>query len=158
PYGLLALAAESAAARRAVGRHPAAALEDADPVAPPAHPREYLYWVLPLALLPLAFALGQPEDDTLARFHKTLDDAPPDVRRQIEVIEDTPGTTLDDLLAVLPGRRIQGAFLPRDTGLHWLFAGLAVAGFGGLAAVLFRGGKAPPRVLAGVGLFTATAG
>src|SRR5689334_22497559 len=54
-------------------RHPAAALEEHDPVPHPAHPREYLYWLLPLALLPLAFSLGQPDDDTLARYHKTIE-------------------------------------------------------------------------------------
>jgi RsiW-degrading membrane proteinase PrsW (M82 family) len=140
------------------GRHPAAALEEIDPVPHPAHPREFLYWLLPLALLPLAFSLGQPDDDTLARFHKTIENAPHDVQRKIEVIEQRPGATIDDILAVLPGKRIQGAFLPRDTALHWLFAGVATAGFLTLSAALFTGGKSSPSTLIGVGLFTATAG
>jgi len=39
--------------------------------------REYLYWLLPLALLPLAVALGSPPDDTEARFRRTLNEAGP---------------------------------------------------------------------------------
>jgi RsiW-degrading membrane proteinase PrsW (M82 family) len=153
PYGLVTPVEPAAPPR-----HPAAAAEEADPVPRPHHPREYLYWLLPLALLPLAFALGQPDDDTVARFKKTIDDAPAEVRHRIERLEESPDATLEDLFAALPGHRIRGAFLPRDTAQHWLFAGLAVAGFLGLALGTFTGGKSPPGVLLGVGLFTATAG
>src|SRR5262245_24808149 len=62
PYGLIVPAPPEDPDLQATGRHPAAALERADPVARPTHPREFLYWLLPLALLPLAFALGQPDD------------------------------------------------------------------------------------------------
>jgi RsiW-degrading membrane proteinase PrsW (M82 family) len=135
--------------------HPAAALEPANAK----HgPREYLYWVFSLALLPLAFSLGQPPDDTEARFHRTINQAPPGVRHRIEKLEHDPFATLDDVFDILPGNRIMGAFAPRFTKIHWAFAGLAVALFLGVAMAGFPRGGADPRVLLGVGLFTATGG
>jgi RsiW-degrading membrane proteinase PrsW (M82 family) len=120
--------------------------------------REYLYWALPLALLPLAFSLGRPDDDTAERFGRTLTDTPAEVRHRVDAIERDPAATLDDLLAALPDRRIRGAFLPRDTVGHWLFAGLAGAGFLALIVRLFPNGRVRPTALIGVGLFTATVG
>jgi RsiW-degrading membrane proteinase PrsW (M82 family) len=135
--------------------HPAAALEPADAKS---GPREYFYWVLSLALLPLAFALGQPPDDTEARFRRTLHEAPPSVRQRIEQLERDPFATLDDLFDILPGNKIIGAYAPRGTNIHWAFAGLAVALFLGVAIASFPRGGAAPSVLLGVGFFTATAG
>lgn len=135
--------------------HPAATLEPAES----SHsPREYLYWALPLALLPLAFALGQPPDDTEARFHRTVHEAPKSVKYRIQQLERDPFATIDDLFDVLPGNKIIGAFAPRTTQIHWAFAGAAVAVFLGLAMATFPHGGSRPIVLLGVGLFTATAG
>jgi RsiW-degrading membrane proteinase PrsW (M82 family) len=135
--------------------HPAAALESAES----SHsPREYLYWALPLALLPLAFALGQPPDDTEARFHRTINEAPPGVKHRIQQLERDPFATLDDLFDVLPGNKIIGAFAPRTTKIHWAFAGASVAVFLCLAMATFPHGGTKPVVLLVVGLFTATAG
>src|SRR5262245_21629395 len=135
--------------------HPAAALEPANAKS---GARDYLYWVLPLALLPLAFALGQPPDDTETRFRRTLHEAPPSVRQRVEQLERDPFATIDDLFDILPGNKIIGAYAPRDTKIHWAFAGLAVALFLGVAMASFpRGGTNPP-VLLSVGFFTATAG
>jgi RsiW-degrading membrane proteinase PrsW (M82 family) len=153
PYGLVVPDDPDAAPPK----HPAAPLE-VQPVPRPNHPREFLYWVLPLALVPLAFSLGRPADDTLARFKRTLDTLPSHVRQKVEALEHTPGATLEDLFALLPGRRIIGAFLPRGTAVHWLYAAAAVAGFLALTTAMFTANRAPPRALLGVGLFTATAG
>lgn len=135
--------------------HPAAALE------PPTQnqgPREYLYWALSLALLPLAFSLGQPPDDTEVRFRKTLNESPPSVRQRIEKLERDPFATLEDLFDILPGNRIVGAFAPRFTQIHWAFAGLSVALFLAVAASMFPDGGAKPFTLIAVGFFTATVG
>jgi RsiW-degrading membrane proteinase PrsW (M82 family) len=132
---------------------------DAAGNSPGSHPiREYLYWVLPLALLPLAFSLGRPDDDAAERLQRTLIEAPPAVRRAVEAVERNPDATLDDVLTALPGRRIKGALLPHDTDRHWLFAALAAASFFGLAAVSFPTARSSMAILAGVGLFTATVG
>src|SRR5206468_12578044 len=96
--------------------------------------------------------------DTLARFQRTLDTLPREVKERVEALEHEPGATLDDLFKVLPGRRIIGAYLPRDTAVHWLFAGAAVVGFLALTTATFTANKSSPRALLGVGLFTATAG
>jgi RsiW-degrading membrane proteinase PrsW (M82 family) len=135
--------------------HPAAVLEPANVKR---GPREYLYWVFSLALLPLAFSLGQPPDDTEARFHHTIQQSPPHVRHRIEKLEHDPFATLDDVFDVLPENKIMGAFAPRFTKIHWAFAGLAVALFLGVAMAAFPKGGTDPRVLLGVGLFTATGG
>jgi RsiW-degrading membrane proteinase PrsW (M82 family) len=124
----------------------------------PATPREYLYWALPLALLPLAFSLGRPDDDTPDRFRRTLAAAPTEVHQRVEAVETTADSTLDDLLTALPDRRIRGALLPRDTAGHWLFAGLTVVAFFALTANLFPAERVRPLTVIGVGLFTATAG
>jgi RsiW-degrading membrane proteinase PrsW (M82 family) len=120
--------------------------------------REHLYWLLPLALLPLAFALGRPDDDTPERFRRTLAASPAEVHRQVARAGLNPDATLDDVFAALPGRRIQGALFPRDTDRHWQFAAVAAAAFLGLTLGLFPVAKSSPWSLAGVGLFTATAG
>ncbi|MFO0807882.1 MAG: PrsW family glutamic-type intramembrane protease [Gemmataceae bacterium] len=147
---------ETEPAKAAPDLHPAASLEVPDDC--DAGVCEYLYWLLPLALVPLAFVLGRPGDDTLRRFRKTLDEAPVPIRRQIERVEQNPNSTLDDLLSVLPGKRIQGALLPRDTSQHWLFAGLAVVAFFGVTLVSFPQGRPEPGVLLAVAAFTATVG
>jgi RsiW-degrading membrane proteinase PrsW (M82 family) len=87
-----------------------------------------------------------------------LDTAAFDVRRQVDAVEASPKSTLDDLLAALPGGRIRGAFLPRDTVGHWFFAGLVVTAFLMLATNLFPTERVGPLTLIGVGVFTATAG
>jgi RsiW-degrading membrane proteinase PrsW (M82 family) len=136
-------------------RHPAAALE---PPTPASGIRDYLYWLWPLALFPLAYALGQPDDDTEARFRRTLKEAPPNVRHRLEQLEHDPFATIEDVFEILPDHRIIGAFVPRDSTIHWWFAGLSVAAFLAVAAASFPHGGADPRILVAVGLFTATAG
>ena len=108
--------------------------------------------------MPLAFSLGQPPDDTEARFHRTIHAAPPNVRHRIEKLEHDPFATLDDVFDVLPGNKIIGAFAPRFTAIHWAFAGLSVVLFLGAAMASFPKGGTNSRVLLGVGLFTATGG
>ena len=80
--------------------------------------RNHLHWVLPAALLPLAFALGRPDDDTPDRFRRTLAAAPAEARRLVSLAEHDPDATLDDVLAALPGRRIEGAFLLAAYGAY----------------------------------------
>ena len=113
--------------------------------------------MLPLALLPLQ-SLGQPADDTPERFSRTLADSSAEVRCQVESLEKNPAATLDDAPTALPDRRIRGAFLPRDTVRHWLFAGVAGGGFLALTAGLFSTDRVRPAVLVRVSLYTATAG
>ncbi len=139
---------------------------------------DYAYWLLPLTFLPLAFTLVLGHrDDTFDRLVRSVEKAfPPQEGRAAPAGPPAtrPGTppgdnagpgrgdsdqeiSLDDVLARLPGHRIEGAFLPRRTFLHWVFALASAVFFLGLALVLFRS-ESPPAHLLGVGLFTATVG
>jgi RsiW-degrading membrane proteinase PrsW (M82 family) len=119
--------------------------------------REHVYWLLPLALLPLAWSLGQPKDDTIARYNRTIDAQPAEVRESIEQLR-ARNAPLDVVLRLLPGHRIQGSYLPRDTQQHWAFAGASTAWFLLIGVLLFARGSARAGRLLGVGLFTGTVG
>src|SRR4030095_3907328 len=66
--------------------------------------------------------------------------------------------TLDDLLAMFPGKKLDGALLARDSYLHWLFALASVAAY--LTFFMFLASDGPPKPLhvLGLGGFTATVG
>ena len=148
---------------------PAAGLEDvagekksdappAESAAPRRLPCELYYWVFLLALAPLGIALMDRGDNNLKqRLERTLQANPQLKARVEEILEDEDGT-LDELIRVLPGRRIDDrAFLPRDSQQHWLFAGWSVAGFFILGMLLARHAT-PAWILALIGVFTATFG
>jgi len=120
--------------------------------------RGYAHWLLPLALLPLAFSLGQPDDDILNRFRQTLLETTTDIRLRVELIEQNPNASLDDLLAALPGQRIQGSLFSRPTHLHWLFAIAAAVIFLGLTSRVFRTYTTSISQLIGMCLFAGTIG
>jgi RsiW-degrading membrane proteinase PrsW (M82 family) len=127
------------------------------PPVPPRSPREQVYWLLPLALFPLAWSLGQPKDDTIARYNRTIDAQPAEVRQLIEQLR-LRNSSLDAILSQLPGRRIEGSYLPRDTRRHWEFAGASTAWFLLIGMLLFARGSARGGTLLAVGLFTGTVG
>ncbi len=66
--------------------------------------------------------------------------------------------SVEDLFAALPDRRFSGAFLPRGTWLHWVFAIAAAGLFLGFFLLLATNRTANPVHLIGMGLFTATIG
>jgi RsiW-degrading membrane proteinase PrsW (M82 family) len=63
-----------------------------------------------------------------------------------------------DLLLTLPGHRLQGAFLARDSVLHWLFALVSVGVYMTFFIYLASDRSANPLHLLGLGFFTATIG
>ncbi len=124
----------------------------------------HLHWLLVLALVPLALSLLQKaseEDDPESRLIDTLKSATPQERervaRVVQALEKGEGSP-DDLFDALPNGKLNGAFLPRHTWLHWAFglgaAVLFLAFFLGLAS----DGSAQAKHLLGIGLFTATLG
>jgi RsiW-degrading membrane proteinase PrsW (M82 family) len=136
---------------------------------------EYGYWALLLAFIPLVFSLmGQRNDDTEERLLRTLDKLTPTREEKAAskqkgtpreprgapspVVEmEAPEIDLDKLIDRLPGGRIEGAFLPRKTFLHWVFALVAGAAFWSLTIVIFPGAR-PALHLIFIGAFTATIG
>jgi RsiW-degrading membrane proteinase PrsW (M82 family)/DNA-directed RNA polymerase subunit RPC12/RpoP len=80
-------------------------------------------------------------------------DVPADGDPEFANIEDP-----EEIFAILPGERIPGAFLGRNSSLHWLFAGISGAGFMILFLAMFRRfGQDIGTAIFGAA-FTATAG
>lgn len=123
----------------------------------------HLHWLLVLSLIPLAVSLLQPrqEEDFAERLLETLAQAPAEARQRagqaIAELEDGKGS-LDKVFAALPDHKLRGAFLPRDTWMHWPFTGGAALLFFTFLLALSIEGSATPRQLLAVGLFTATIG
>ena len=115
-------------------------------------PREYLYLVLAVAFLPLAFSLLRDKDDMVERLERTFRVKGPALEQRLRAAPKA------QLLAGLPGGRIEGALLAHDSQLHWAFAGLSAFGFLGLLALMFPGERASPWPLVLAGLWTATVG
>jgi protease PrsW len=118
----------------------------------PGSSRERLYFVLLLALVPLAISIFD------SRFSEK-DELIATIREHPEVVEQLKSLPEDaDIFSVLPDHRIHNALLPRDSKLHWVF-GFATAGASFLLiAAAFPQARANRWPLLGVGLCTATVG
>jgi RsiW-degrading membrane proteinase PrsW (M82 family) len=119
---------------------------------------ELRYWLLGLALIPLALSLFQP-DDTSERVMRTIkrvmEEDPESFGR---IIQHDDGDTSGDIFKYLPDDRFEGAYLPRHTYMHWLFGLGAAVAYWGIVLLLFPLGKATSRQLLYAGLFTGTGG
>ncbi len=123
--------------------------------------REFLYVILALALVPLGFSLLAKEDASVKdRFDQAMDRAGPEVVDRVKkLVESNQNASFDDLLAAMPGGRLDDrAHLPRKTNLHWLYGALAAGGFWTLFVSLFPAEKKTPIHLLLVGLGTGTLG
>src|SRR4051812_46513342 len=76
--------------------------------------RGHVYWLLLLAIIPLVYSLSLGKPDIESIFKRTLDKNPT-LKERIEREEKTGDgdDTIDTILAQLPGKRIEGAYLPR---------------------------------------------
>lgn len=125
--------------------------------------REYVYWLLIFAFIPLVFVLTDPEGQQTfdQRFEQTIKNLPSerkqDLRRLKENVEQGE-IPLDTLIAALPEGRLDGALFPRRTALHWLFTLGATLTFWFVLSLCFSNTRTMPHHLLGVGLFTATMG
>ncbi len=131
-----------------------------EPVVSESSPREFLYILLILALIPLAFSLLQKDERSIEdRLEKTMSQAPPEVEQRVKQLAGQEGAGLDDLLPAWPnGKLDDSAHLPRKTLVHWLYAVVAAIVFWSFALLLFPGEKKTPLHLLLIGLFTGTAG
>jgi RsiW-degrading membrane proteinase PrsW (M82 family) len=122
--------------------------------------REYSYWLLVLALIPLGFSLlGKEEAGFEDRLQETLEKFEPAVVDRIFArIEADENITEHELVALLPGAKLHDAHLPRTTVVHWVYAAVATAGFLLLILLMFSAERSHPGHLLGFGLFTATIG
>jgi RsiW-degrading membrane proteinase PrsW (M82 family) len=125
--------------------------------------RGYLYWVLILVLIPLVVATFHKSGDEGTKLEDRLIQTikrHPEARAAVKNLSDD--ADLDDVLkvvlAAVPGHKLDGAVLPRDTIAHWILAGLSGAAFIGAVLLLFPHGHAKVQHLASIGLFTGTIG
>jgi RsiW-degrading membrane proteinase PrsW (M82 family) len=129
----------------------------------PARPmRDYAYFVLLLALLPLLFTLTIGQQDPIGeRMMRTIERAPDIAKARIihvlGSLEEGKGS-MDDLFSALPDGKIEGAHLARQTFVHYGYAALAAIGFFGLSFFLAPANDAKPIRILLVGLFTGTIG
>ena len=122
--------------------------------------REYLYLLILLALIPLGISLfrsGSGESDAAQRL-KSMIQKHPEIAAKVRELKESEEASEEDLFAVLPGHRIEGSLLARDTWWHWAFALLSAAAFMGVMVLMFPPGYAARTHLLWTGLFTATAG
>jgi RsiW-degrading membrane proteinase PrsW (M82 family) len=122
-------------------------------------------------MIPLAISVvlpGESPDELLRRLTRALRAADPtivsipadpsaeeDEAKALAALEDM---TLDEVMARLPGQRLEGALLSRRSYLHWLFAIVSVGAYMTFFVLLARDRSAHPLHLLGLGLFTATIG
>jgi RsiW-degrading membrane proteinase PrsW (M82 family) len=125
----------------------------------PSRARDSLYWVLLLALLPLVSVIFHEKDASpLQRLRKALA-ADPELKAKVEILMDSPEATLDKLLSLFPGGRLDSlAHLPRQTDRHWVYAGWSGAAFFILVGLWMASGCVPAWKLLLAALFTGTFG
>ncbi len=114
--------------------------------------RDYLHWVLALAMLPLALSIVLPNPSIPERLAKTFEENP-QLEKQLEGI-----SSLDELFAVLPDHRFPGAHLNRGTLFHWGYALASAAAFLLLLLAMFPGSKVETQRLLWTGVITGTVG
>jgi len=122
----------------------------------------HLHWLLVLALFPLALSLlHASKDDLESQLKETLDQASPEQQKRITLVlndlQQGKGS-VEDLFAVLPQQKMAGAFLPRQTWVHWIFALGAAVLFMSFIMVLGSQREAQPLELLVTGVITATIG
>ena len=121
-----------------------------------------MHWLLILAMIPLALSLlvgGDSRKSFETRFDETYDSLSEEQKLQVSVKLPVDGRiTMDDALLALPDRKLNEAFLARDTLVHWLLTILAAAAYFAFLVALSSDGSAKPVALLLVGLFTSTAG
>ncbi|MGO9468879.1 MAG: PrsW family glutamic-type intramembrane protease [Isosphaeraceae bacterium] len=139
---------------------PKAARRDREPNLESGSIREYSYWLLLLALVPLVFSLLSTQEQSFAeRLAATMEKAAPEQARQIEaVLSRGENLTKDELFHVLPEGKLFGAHLPQSTVIHWVYAAAATTGFLLLILLMFSVERSDPWHLLGIGLFTGTVG
>jgi RsiW-degrading membrane proteinase PrsW (M82 family) len=140
----------------------------------------HLHWCLALATIPLAISVFAPDetpDELIERIARSVataggDAAADDAQVARSAAVDPDGLpaaepeleellefeSLDDILMSLPGRKAEGAFLARDSTLHWLFALVSVGAYMTFFVFLASDKSAVWWHVLGIGTFTATVG
>lgn len=129
----------------------------------------HLHWCLALAMIPLAISVvvpGESPEELLERLVRALRNASSQSPTAAAdgAGEEGPSLamleqmSLDEVMAMLPGHRLEGALVSRDSYLHWLFAFVSVGAYMTFFVLLASDRSAQPLHLLGLGFFTATVG
>ena len=118
--------------------------------------RGNLFWLLPLAMIPLAWLAFFPNASVEDRIRQTLQ-ANPSVAAKYNFTEEMDVDLFYEMIDALPGGRIQGALLRRQTVFHWLMAMASTALFVGLIRLALPTNVRAKEILL-TGLFTGTLG
>jgi RsiW-degrading membrane proteinase PrsW (M82 family) len=121
--------------------------------------RNQLYWILLLAIAPLAISIVWPGRPTAERFQETLQQIP-EFAAQDPANAGAPqaDVSVDDFFKTLPEHRIVGAHLARDSSVHWGYAALSATLFLALLMLMFPNDAAGPSRLIWTGIITGTIG
>ncbi len=121
--------------------------------------RDQLYWVLLLAIAPLAISTVWQERPAADRLKETLQQAPDDPAQDQSNAASPPAEmSVDDFFATLPEHKIAGAHLARDSWVHWVYATLSATLFLTLLTQTFPNNAAGPVRLVWTGVITGTIG
>ena len=121
---------------------------------------EYSYLLLVFALIPLIFSLLGKDSggDLPERLQQTIAEASPEDQKRIEALLSRENVSLDEAIAAMPGGKLAGDHLARDSSAHWVYAAISVVAFLALLGMFFSVERANPLHLLGVGAFTGTVG
>ena len=119
-----------------------------------------LYWLLLLALVPLAIhIIFVGKDDTEQRFERSVERLSEKSSRRLgRSAEFDDEVEVAAIVNRLPGKRIEGAALPANTNLHWLMGLGSAAFFFLLLFVLFPQRQIDVLWPLGIGVATGTVG
>lgn len=124
--------------------------------------RGFVFWLLLLAIIPLAIDTFTRDHDTLARVRQTIE-SDPNLAETYGGLDDDEldfaiGADEDAFFSALPDNRIQGALLGKSSLVHWGYALVASIVFLGFVVIALPGLPARPLHLLLAGLFTGTLG
>lgn len=116
--------------------------------------RIHLHWLLLLALLPLGISAVRGDGPS---FEERVEES---LRNHPEVNEAglDGADSLHDLAMLFPDHRLDGAFLPADTYLHWVFALISAGAFLAMFLTMWPGKESRSGPLLASGLTTGTIG
>ena len=119
--------------------------------------RGNLFWLLPLLMIPLAWLAFFPHASVEDRIRQTLQANPTVADKYNFDPDDMDVDLFYEMIDALPGGRIQGALLRRQSVFHWLMALASTALFVGLIRLALPTDVSAKEILL-TGLFTGTLG
>jgi RsiW-degrading membrane proteinase PrsW (M82 family) len=120
--------------------------------------RDHLFWVLLVAIAPLAVSMVWQERPVQERIDETRQQVKDNAQEQRVIDAPARETSESDSFASLPEHRIVGAHLARDSWMHWGYATLSATLFLTLLTQAFPNNAASPGRLIWTGLITGTVG